>query len=361
LLVPVAVSGQQAQGSIQMVRAHTPIARIRPGRPGTPGLDLRTGPLPVRPPRRTRLPQGENTYPNGDSTHLLAACDGVVMLRQMALVVVPSHVHDGDLLAAHGPFSVPYALTVRGSVCEGAVVSAGGDIHISGDVDGARVTSARGSITVAGSISGTPAQRSRLEAHADIHCKAAVHADVAAGRDIHLATTAHRCALRAGANIYLRQSLEEGLREVSLSVGGGVLPRLDPPQLVAMAPTMERQYVRVSTWLPATLALHGMPPLTFHPATVEDLSAGGARCRLTPELIPDEGAIIQLKFALPEGAEQVLAIARVVRRAGRETIGVAFLQMRERDQAQLREVCMRMSRLASERRGTRADRRGAAR
>jgi hypothetical protein len=146
---------------------------------------------------------------------------------------------------------------------------------------------------------------------------------------------------------------------VHVSVGG-VLPRLDPPELVAMASMAERQHVRAATWQPAQLALHGVPTLTFQSYVVEDLSLSGARCiltRPTPELIPDVGAIVPLKFALPGSTEQVLGIARVVRRAGPQAIGVAFLQMRERDQAQLREFCMRASRQSGRRQGTRADRR----
>jgi hypothetical protein len=118
-----------------------------------------------------------------------------------------------------------------------------------------------------------------LKAQNDIHCHAVLHTDVTAGRDIRLATTAHRSTLQAGADIYLRRSMDDSLREVQVSVGGGVLPRLDPPELVAMAPTMERQHVRAATWQPAQLGLHGVPPLTFQPCVVEDLSLGGPRQR----------------------------------------------------------------------------------
>lgn len=361
LLVPVAISGQQAQANVQTVRGRTLIARIRPGRSGKPGLDLRTGPLPVRPPRRTRLPQGENTYVNAEGTQLFASCDGAVVLRQMALHVIPSYVHDGDLLVSHGVLRSSTPVTIRGSVRAGAVIEAGGDVQIAGVVEEASVASLRGSIVVAGSVSGTAKQPSQLRAHGDVRCRSVLHAQVAAGADIHLTATGYRSILQAGGNIYLQQSLEDSLREVSLSVGGGILPRLiPPPELVPMAPEAERQHVRASTWLPAQVALHGVPPLTFRPYMLEDLSAGGARCRLTvqtPDLVPAVGAIIQLKFALPGSGELVLGIGRVVRLAGPLTIGVAFLQMREHDQERLLGFCQHAVQRSTERRGTRANRR----
>src|SRR5581483_94034 len=147
-----------------------------------------------------------------------------------------------------------------------------------------------------------------------------------AGQDLHLRATAKRCTLEVGGNVYLGESLEASMREVTLSVNGGVLPRLQPlPELVAMAPNAERQHVRVATQIRARMALHGVPPLTFRPCILEDLSEGGARCRLTeatPELVPAPGAIIQLKFALPGAAEHLLGIGRVVRSAGLLAAGV---------------------------------------
>lgn len=361
LLVPVAVSCQQSQSTYQAVHANAPIARIRPAQPGIPGFDPRTGVLPPRPPRRARLPQGENTRVSDDGMQLLATCDGEVVLRHLALHVLPSCVHEGDLLASDGPLTAATGILVRGSVRAGAVVEATGDIHIAGDVETARVTSRRGNITVAGSVAGTATQPCQLQAHGDVSCRSMLHAQVAAGQDLHLRATAKRCTLQVGGNVYLAESLETSMREVTLAVTGGVLPRLQPlPELVPMPPSAERQHVRIATQLRAQMALHGVPPLAFRPCVLEDLSEGGARCRLletAPDLVPAPGAVIQLKFALPGHGEHLLAIGRVVRSAGPLAAGVAFLQMREHDQGRVGEFCRQTLRQRQHvRQGTRADR-----
>ena len=361
LLVPVAVSGQQGPGAYQAVRAGTPIARLRPSQPGLPGYDLLTGVIPVRAPRQARLPQGAYTVLSTDGKLLLAECDGEVVLRQMALHVLPSHVHDGDLTVADGPLKTSTGVTVQGNVQAGATIEAVGDIHIAGDVEDAHLTSLRGSIAVSGGVTGSPSQPSRLQAFANVRCGAMLHVKVTAGQDLHLLATANYCTLHVAGNVYLEQSLEDGLHKVSLTVGGGVLPRLSPPELVAMVPEVERQHVRVPTQLSAQLALHDLPPLAFRSCVLHDLSSSGVRLRLaetTSEPMPAVGTIVQVKFALPAAAEQILGIGRVVRMIGRAEAGIAFLQMRGHDQECLREFCQqtRQQRTMA-RQGTRADRR----
>jgi hypothetical protein len=74
-----------------------------------------------------------------------------------------------------------------------------------------------------------------------------------------------------------------------------------------------------------------------------ELSGAGARCRLQegdPDPLPD--TIIQLKFALPNGRNQIQGIGRVVRVLGPGMVTLEFLQMSLRDQGLLSDYCLRL-------------------
>lgn len=347
LLVPVPVRQGTAgeRGARFAVRAGTPLARLRRGTPGRPGHDLLGRPVPARLPRPGRLPQGTHTRTSDDGTLLLAACDGEVVLQRLLIHVRPTHVHEGDLGVAHGPLIAPGAVFVIGNVLPGAEVRAGGDVYVQGDVSEARVISGKGgNIAITGSVSGAEGRVSELRADGEISCGTAIHAALRAGSHIRLQSEARHSTLRTGGNIYLSRSIERGLYNVQLEVAGALIPALDAPQPFVSMPS-DRQHVRVSTRLRAALALHGASSLLFQPCTVIDLSAGGARCRLSSPWASggqEMGAIVQLKLALSDGEDEVLAIARVSRVIAPTVIAVTFLQMTQRDHDRLTAYCLQL-------------------
>jgi hypothetical protein len=98
----------------------------------------------------------------------------------------------------------------------------------------------------------------------------------------------------------------------------------------------------------AEIARHGRPPLSFNPCVIEDLSVGGARCRLagvpTPaDLAPD--ALLQLKFVVPDTTGQCIVMARLTRVAAPDAIGLAFLHITDRDANAVMQFCLQQVRV----------------
>lgn len=340
--IPIAPKSGDVQGRRQVVRAGMALARRVPGTPGKPGVDAQGNPVPVRPHREARLPQGANTTIGEQGTHLLAACDGEVMMRNLLIEVQPMTIHEGDVAAGAFVIHPQSALFITGSVGEGACVEAGRDVYIQGHVREASVVSRDGNISVMGSVTGSAQQPATLEAGGAITCGPMRHGRAAARGDVHLLAEAWQSILHMDGNLFLAQQVEQSLRDVVLQVEGGIFPRMHYPATPGPRAT-ERQHVRVPTNEPAWIAIHASPPLDFQVATVVDLSANGARLKLggaSAEFVP--GALVQLKFKLPTTSEQTLGVARVSRVVTPGVISVAFLQITQRDQNYLTTFLMRL-------------------
>jgi hypothetical protein len=340
--IPIAPKHGDVQGRRQVVRAGTLLARRLPGRPGKPGVDVQGRPVPVREPRKMRLPQGPNTTVNDNGTGLRAMCDGEVTMRNLLVEVQPMTVHEGDVQAGASIVAVRGSLFITGSVGESACVEATEDICIQGQVREASVVSQNGNIAVMGSVTGTTRQPAALEAGGDITCGPLRHGRVVAGGDLHLLAEAWQSTLHMGGNLFLDHLVEQCLRDVVLQVEGGIFPRM---QYYAVPTTeaTERQHVRVTISEQAWIALHTAPPLQFLPCTILDLSANGARIKLeapNAEYVP--GTLVQFKFKLPSTTDQTLSVARVARRVSPDVVSVTFLQITQRDQNYLTAFLMRM-------------------
>lgn len=281
--------------------------------------------------------------PGPDGTHLPAARDGAAPPH-----AEPRALWRGDLGAGHGVLRAVGDVFIGGSVRPGAHIDAVGDIYVQGDVISAHLTSRAGGIRVAGRVSGTARHRAILVAAKDLSCAGLTRANVAAGGDLRLERDAWACTLKVGGNLYLRAAIEACLLDVETTIGGAVLPPLDDQTDLAALPA-ERRHMRVAFRLPAHLALHGAPPLTFQAGAIEDISVGGVRFafeRPPPGGAPPRGALTQLKFTLPDEGGQVLAIARVARAggaaAGSTLLGLTFAQMSHRDRDRVQGLCRQL-------------------
>jgi len=231
-------------------------------------------------------------------------------------------------------------------VREGGRVEAQGDVHVRGDIHQASVTSTAGRITVEGQIGGTAQQPGDLRAHGSIICEGALHATIQTDSDIHIRSEARHTTLQAGGHVYLRRLLQESLFDAHLRLGGGVVPPVEPVTAV-VSPTTERRHARVSLELAARIAVHDTPPNPFHPCVIEDLSPSGARCRLIEPFRdgdPPPGTVMQLKITLPDRPDDVPVIAYVARLVESGSLGLAFVQITERDGDHLMAFCMRILR-----------------
>ena len=347
LLTPISPSTDAAASGRgrRPVRAHEPLARLRYGSPGAPGRDVSGKELPVRTPRAPRLPRGENTYASDDGTTLLAACDGEAALRNLLVQVTPMRILDGDDIAPGLTLYLPEETFVRGSIGAGCTIRAAGNVHVEGDVQSAHLVSLGGSILVGGSVTGDTGQPCDLEAHAHISCGTALHATLRAGADIRL-REARFGVLKCGGNVHIRRSIADSLHDVDLHVGGSVMSSAPLPLPPGPAPTV-RQHFRVPTTLSGRVAPYGKQPHTFARCTIEDLSAGGARCRVEGRDAPtlQHGAPVHLAFELSDGVPPVVLIGRVARVIVRHVVGVAFVDLMGRDAARLSEYCRELARI----------------
>jgi hypothetical protein len=331
-----------------LVRRGAVLAKLDAGRPGLPGRDLLGREILPPVPRRASLPQGRNTLISADGTRLTAECDGLVMLRRLLIEVAPLTIHEGDLTAEDGVLRAGGGVVVTGAVRERASIVAVGDIEIWGNVHGAQIESTGGNLEVQGLVSGTVHLAAVLKAGRTITCDRVRHAVLEAGTDIVVRSGVRQSRLEPNGDLYLPEALDHALVDVRLCLGGGVIAPAEPPAPQPEAPK-ERRHSRIALTLPARIAVHGALPLTFISCVIEDLSPGGARCRLAgpqpPELFgPD--ALAQLIFMLPGHDDQIVAIARVAHATAPDTIGIAFLHITEHHADQVMQWHIESSRKA---------------
>ncbi len=268
-----------------VVRKGTVLAELEPGRIGEPGKDLLGKEIAPRPPRRTRLPIGENTLLDEQETRLLAACDGLVTMQRLQLHVKPLRVHEGDLRAEDGVLRAEGSIVITGGLQEDAALIAEGDVEVWGSVQGARIESVNGHVTVRGVIGGTALLPAVLRAAGTITCDTVRHAELQAGIDIMVGSSVHHARIESKGDLRLPQEIERTLFNVQLLLDGAVIApvgELAPP---TDAPT-ERRHARAAVALPAQIAVYGPPPLTFASCVLEDLSPGGAQAARSPPLFP---------------------------------------------------------------------------
>ncbi|MGH2391277.1 MAG: FapA family protein, partial [Chloroflexota bacterium] len=334
VLVPVMTGRDRRKhdATAYAVRRGTVLAVREAGVPGEPGKDLLGREIPPRPPRAAPLPQGPNTLISEDGQCLLAACDGMAVLRQLTLHVLPLTVHEGDLRAEDGVLRAEGAIIITGAVHENSTIIAAGDVEVRGDVHSASIQSTTGHIAVAGVVGGTANQPTILRAGGTITCDHVRHAMLHAGIDIVLRSNAHHTRLESTGNVHLPQALDHTLFDVNLSVGGGVIVPVELPPLQSDTQA-ERRHTRIALAVPAEIARQSPPPLLFAPCEIVDLSPGGARCQLvaTPSAeAPVPNALIQLKFVLPTYDDQIVVIARIAHVQSPTIVGVSFMQITER-------------------------------
>lgn len=129
-----------------------------------------------------------------------------------------------------------------------------------------------------------------------------------------------------------------------------LLKPLDPARILQtvralVAPPHERQHARMAVQTMAEVGF-GARPGTPHHCVIEDISAGGVRCKLLaspPGGDPPIGTVAQLRITLPGDYNELAAIGRVVRSIGPGIIAVAFLRLSERDTARITAFCERVA------------------
>jgi uncharacterized protein (DUF342 family) len=144
---------RETEGVVQ-VKAGTPLARLQPPGPGTPGVDACGNAVPAPAGKPAQLIEGPGTRISEDGQTLLAACDGVVAVRNGAVSVSATLELGQGVDFRTGNVRFDGDVRVKGNVAEGFRIEAGGDIRVEGDVESAALVSARGNIQVTGGFFG---------------------------------------------------------------------------------------------------------------------------------------------------------------------------------------------------------------
>jgi uncharacterized protein (DUF342 family) len=139
---------------VTQVKAGTALARLQPPGPGIPGRDAQGNPVPAPAGKAAQLPAGPGTRASDDGQTLLAACDGMVAMKNGVISVSAVMELDKGVDFRTGNIRFDGDVRVKGNVAEGFRIEAGGNIRIEGDAEGAALVSARGNIQVTGGFFG---------------------------------------------------------------------------------------------------------------------------------------------------------------------------------------------------------------
>lgn len=116
------------------------ICRIIPAEKGSDGFDIYGNTLKSVNGYAPDIPQGFNTCLNRDHTALVAAATGKLKLRDGVFSVRDEMVVEGDVFRSVHPTAYTGDLIIMGNVNEGAIVNAGGSVHVHGKVTKANVS-----------------------------------------------------------------------------------------------------------------------------------------------------------------------------------------------------------------------------
>lgn len=126
------------------------ICRIVPAEKGVNGFDIYGNVIRAVNGRAPDIPQGYNTSLNRDRTALVAAATGKLKLEDGFFSVRNEMLVEGDVFRTVQPLTFAGDIIVTGNINEGAMVNAGGHLHVFGMVKKATVTGKQ--ITVDGAV-----------------------------------------------------------------------------------------------------------------------------------------------------------------------------------------------------------------
>ncbi|MBN8199616.1 DUF342 domain-containing protein [Bacillus sp. NTK034] len=128
------------------------LASVIPSTPGAPGKDIFGQSIPARNGKPLRVKAGNNVLENGGKYYSLM--DGQVSFTPISISVNPVFEVIGDLDLKTGNINFVGNVMIRGNVPAGYEIKAGGDIIVTGLVEGSFLQ-ADGNVLISGGISGS--------------------------------------------------------------------------------------------------------------------------------------------------------------------------------------------------------------
>ncbi|TBL77754.1 DUF342 domain-containing protein [Paenibacillus thalictri] len=192
--------------------------------------------------KEARFKIGKNVVMDAEQMHLYAAIDGVVTKTERdKMNVFPIYEVNGDLDYKIGNIDFVGNVVIRGNILPGFKIKSGGDIRVSGGVEGADLE-AGGSIEISAGILGQ--NKAVVKAGKDVKSSFIQDATVEAGEQIIVSQSIMHSQIRAGKNVICKGTkglivggvVQAGERVVTRTVGNsmstvtvievGVLPEL---------------------------------------------------------------------------------------------------------------------------------------
>lgn len=124
-------------GLIRTVHEGDIIANITMPTDGVPGTDVTGAPIKPFPGKKASYTVGPNTKLTEDGLQIVAAADGNIVFRNGAFTIDTVVTVNGDVDPSVGNIDFIGDVVIRGNVFEGYKVSSGGNITVSGEVNGA--------------------------------------------------------------------------------------------------------------------------------------------------------------------------------------------------------------------------------
>ena len=168
------------RGRILAVQEGDLLAVLEPAEPGSPGVDVFGVPIPVDRPKDLRLIPGKGVAQLEDGKTYAATQMGQPVLDGLVLRVDPVYVVSRDVDSLTGNVHFDGSVVVRGNVREGFSVTAGVDLEVFGNAEGARIQAVRDVVLHGGVIGPT----TQVEAGRDVRVRFVEQGILTADRDI---------------------------------------------------------------------------------------------------------------------------------------------------------------------------------
>lgn len=166
---------------------------------GEPGIDIFGKEIPAISGKPVTIKPGKNVMLHEHKIY--ATLDGQLSVTIDSINVFPVFEVNGDLDLKTGNIDFIGNVLIRGNVPSGYTVKAGGDIHVTGLVEGAHLI-AGGSIYISGGIAGS--MRGSVEAGIDIHSNYLNQAICKAGQNIIINRTILHSKVTSGGKVIVQ-------------------------------------------------------------------------------------------------------------------------------------------------------------
>lgn len=181
----------------QSIRSGDTICDILLPTPGQDGYDVLGHVLRAKPGKAPSIPKGKHTIVNAEGTALIAEIDGNISFHKDVFQVDPQLTISENVDGSTGNIEFSGDICIKGDVCKGFQVKAGGNIGICGMAEGAEIIaegnidikkgmngSGEGSLQAGGSIKSRFLEQTTVNALGDVTCDTIINCKIKSGGSI---------------------------------------------------------------------------------------------------------------------------------------------------------------------------------